>query len=244
VFGEGHWGWIVQLAGDSNELFNLVGLRIAILDSFTLFGHALCHLLTDLGAEVVDVGWSEPALVSILEVGRSAVVVDVDVAGGSAFDAVRCARATGAQTPVIGLTAGRTVLIRKRAILSGFHALIGRSEPIPLASRALAAVCRGETDFVRDELASAESSPPELLTPRERDVLSELVNGSSTRELASSLGISEFTARTYIQRVLVKLGVHSRAEAVIHAVTGGLNRSSVSPLVLADFDRRTAAGAF
>lgn len=56
------------------------------------------------------------------------------------------------------------------------------------------------------------------LTPRETEVLARLVRGESTKKLAAHLGVSPATARTHVQNVLVKLGVHSRLEAVAFAV--------------------------
>jgi DNA-binding NarL/FixJ family response regulator len=51
------------------------------------------------------------------------------------------------------------------------------------------------------------------LTSRERDVLELLARGNNSREISQNLVISRHTARTHIQRVLSKLGVHSRLEA-------------------------------
>jgi DNA-binding NarL/FixJ family response regulator len=52
------------------------------------------------------------------------------------------------------------------------------------------------------------------LTPREREILSLLVGGASTKSIALRLVISPETARTHIQNILEKLGVHSRLQAV------------------------------
>lgn len=51
------------------------------------------------------------------------------------------------------------------------------------------------------------------MTPREIEVAVLLTEGCSNRTIAHRLGISPHTARHHTQRVLVKLGVHSRAEA-------------------------------
>jgi DNA-binding NarL/FixJ family response regulator len=51
------------------------------------------------------------------------------------------------------------------------------------------------------------------MTPREIEVALLLAEGCSNRTIAHRLGISSHTARHHTQRVLVKLGVHSRAEA-------------------------------
>jgi DNA-binding NarL/FixJ family response regulator len=55
------------------------------------------------------------------------------------------------------------------------------------------------------------------LTPREREVLGLLARGSDQEEIAASLFISPKTVATHIQRLLAKLGVHSRAQAVAFA---------------------------
>ena len=52
------------------------------------------------------------------------------------------------------------------------------------------------------------------LTPRERDVVSLLVSGSSTRDIASRTGLTVSTVNTYLKRIFSKLGVHSRVELV------------------------------
>jgi DNA-binding CsgD family transcriptional regulator len=60
------------------------------------------------------------------------------------------------------------------------------------------------------------------LTIREREVLACVVNGSDARSIASKLGISHATARNYVQRILSKLGVRNKAEAVMVALTYNL----------------------
>ena len=54
-----------------------------------------------------------------------------------------------------------------------------------------------------------------ILTKREREVFLLLVNGSTTKEIALKLGISEKTVRNHISNVMQKLGVNGRAGAVV-----------------------------
>ena len=54
-----------------------------------------------------------------------------------------------------------------------------------------------------------------ILTTREKEVFTLLVNGLSTKEIAKSLKISEKTVRNHISNVMQKLGVKGRANAVI-----------------------------
>ena len=64
--------------------------------------------------------------------------------------------------------------------------------------------------------------PVQTMTAREREVLGLLGTGTATEAIAKQLGISPATARNHINKVLTKLGVHSRLEAVTVALRNGL----------------------
>ena len=61
-----------------------------------------------------------------------------------------------------------------------------------------------------------------MLTPREVEVLVRVAEGEDTRLIAAGMGIAPSTARTHVQRVLMKLGVGSRLEAAALAARTGL----------------------
>ena len=60
------------------------------------------------------------------------------------------------------------------------------------------------------------------LSPREREILALLAEGRTQGQIATSLVISSKTVATHIQRILTKLGVHTRAQAVAVAFQRGL----------------------
>jgi DNA-binding NarL/FixJ family response regulator len=84
-------------------------------------------------------------------------------------------------------------------------------------------------EFVRAP-AAPPAEPPSLgeLTPREREVLDLLARGLSNPEICSELVISEATAKTHVARILQKLDLRDRVQAVIYAYESGLVRPGSS----------------
>ena len=76
----------------------------------------------------------------------------------------------------------------------------------------------------RPEVDAAVTALPDDLTDREREALELLAHGLSNREIAAAMYIGEATAKTHVSRMLAKLGVRDRVQAVVLAYESGLVR--------------------
>ncbi len=125
-----------------------------------------------------------------------------------------------------------------RAGASGFMLKDAPPEEIAAAVRIVAsgdallapAVTRAVIEeFTRIPVRAQPAVPPAVgeLTPREREVLDLLIQGLSNPEICRKLVISEATAKTHVAKILQKLGVRDRVQAVIYAYETGL--ASPSP---------------
>ncbi len=78
------------------------------------------------------------------------------------------------------------------------------------------------SNVVGGDVSKPAPAPNPRLSAREIEVLRRLTQGDGTAELADHLGISVATARNHMDRVMRKLGVHSRLQAVVRATKLGL----------------------
>jgi len=121
-----------------------------------------------------------------------------------------------------------------RAGASGF--MLKDAPPEEIAA-AVQIIARGEAllapaitravieEFARQSPAAPAPPPPralEELTPREHEVLDLLARGLSNPEICQRLVISEATAKTHVARILQKLDLRDRVQAVIYAYETGL----------------------
>ena len=120
-----------------------------------------------------------------------------------------------------------------RAGASGFMLKDAPPEEIAAAVRIVASgealLAPAITRSVIEEFARHAPAPPPIpstaldeLTPREQEVLDLLARGLSNPEICERLVISEATAKTHVARILQKLDLRDRVQAVIYAYETGL----------------------
>ena len=176
---------------------------------------------------------------AIREVGRTeidVIMMDIRMPGVDGIEATRQISAKPNAPSVLILTtydADDYVFDALRAGAAGF--LLKHTSP-ELLVEAVRSVARGEgliapsvtrrliAEFVRHVPRRPGDSPPGLatLTSREQEVLSLIAAGLSNAEIAAALVVSEPTVKTHVGRVLAKLEVRDRVQAVIYAYEHGL----------------------
>lgn len=156
------------------------------------------------------------------------VLCELDLAGESAFQAIRAMRAGLPGVAVIAHTSkdsddwvfGALVAGCVGYVLEG-DATLDVATAVEIAARGGAPMSdRIARRVVTRMHAPLDESPP--LSVRERSVLAELAVGSSYEQAASRLGISLSTVRTHVQRAYSKLGVSTKSEATARAMRLGL----------------------
>jgi len=130
------------------------------------------------------------------------------------------------------------------AVGTGAHEVLGKESDTETVSRRVQAVLDDEGSIPRpmppqpsrplfDDMDDRADAPLNRLSQREREILGLLANGWSNRRIAEECFLSLNTVRTHVQNILVKLGVHSKLEAVAFALEHGWAPAAEDPDELA-----------
>jgi len=185
------------------------------------------------GYRVIEARSGHEVLAAVRRKRPALVLLEVKLAGVSGYEVCHELRDKyGDDFPIVFLSATRTESSDRVAglllgaddyIVKPFHhdELLVRVRRLISRRNGTSAVSNGNP-----------SSPDASLTPREQEVLELLSAGLQQTEIAKRLYISPKTVATHIQRILSKLGVHSRAEAVARAHREGLVGDTVAHMLI------------
>ncbi|HZE41903.1 MAG TPA: response regulator transcription factor [Stackebrandtia sp.] len=212
-------------------------LRVLIVDDDDLMRAGLRAVLSsdatlDVIAEAAD--GTEAADLAV-RLRPDVVLMDVRMPGRDGIAATTDITARAADVRVLVLTTfddDEYVFAALAAGASGF--LLKRTRPEDLIA-AIHTIAAGEsllspavTRTVIDRMSRRPRIDPaaarglDRLTPRERDVVTQIARGLSNAEIATTLFVEESTVKTHVKRVLAKLGARDRVQVVIAAYEAGL----------------------
>jgi len=222
-------------------------IRVVLVDDQQLVRAGLAMVIDAQPDMVVagQAGSGAEAIALVAATPCDIVLMDVRMPGMDGLEATRrileAADASGAASPprLVMLTTYDLDEYLLSAITAGASGFLLKNAPPADLLAAIRTVHTGDAviapSATRRLLAHVAANPstpgpdpvdPRLatLTDREREVLELIARGLSNAEISSSLYLSETTVKTHVRRVLAKLGVRDRVQAVVVAYESGLAR--------------------
>jgi DNA-binding NarL/FixJ family response regulator len=201
---------------------------VLVADRDTEYCSAIAALVKRAGLTARAAATGDEALTSARACRPSVVILDVGLQAMSGYETCRELRELFGETlPILFVSADRTASAdRVAGLLLGADDYLAKAvDPDELLARIRRSVMRGgDSGTHRDERLTdpAASRPVAGLTPRELEVLRLIAVGETPRQIAAQLVISPKTVSSHVQRILAKLAVHSRVQAVALAYELGL----------------------
>jgi DNA-binding NarL/FixJ family response regulator len=206
-------------------------IRLFIVDDHAIVRAGVRMLLNAQSAlEVVGEAESaEDALEVLPGIDADVVLLDLSLPGMNGIEAVRALRRRLPQARFIALSMHEDPEYVQGFLEAGGSGYVPKSSLEMQLVDAILAVSRGEyyaparllAELAR-EMASGDPYRNARLTQREHEVVRHIAHGSTYKEIAEALGISEKTVATYRERASEKLGVKTRAELVRWALEHNL----------------------
>ncbi|MBF8187488.1 response regulator transcription factor [Nonomuraea sp. K274] len=213
--------------------------RVLIADDDHLMRAGLIELLTaDPGIEIAgQAATGHEAVERAIRLAPDVVLMDVRMPDLDGIAATSRLSRTTPDVKILILTTFEQddyIFGALRAGASGFLLKRARPEELIAAVHTVAAgdslLSPSVTRRVIDRLSRqpvpdlADQTRLDTLTPRERETLELVTRGLSNREIAAALVVEESTIRSHVKRILMKLGLRDRVQAVIFAYETGINR--------------------
>ena len=211
-------------------------ISVLIVDDHRSFGEALGVALgKEADLDIVDVTADGESAVQAAEARQPNVaLIDLQMPGMDGLETSRRIHGVSKETVVVVLTGADDELALGRAINAGAHGFLRKTAAVQDLAEAVRAAHRGDPLNAHDEIEFALRRLRRLrardddiaqrfdrLTPRELEILQLLADGCAPDDIATRLDVSRNTLRTHIQNILMKLGVHSKLDAIVAAIRHG-----------------------
>jgi two-component system, NarL family, response regulator len=200
-------------------------IRILIVDDHPIVRmgiSAIINARSDMVA-VAQANSGEEAIALFRQHIPDITLMDLRLPGMGGVEAIRAIRAISPKARFVVLTTYEGDEDIHQALKSGAQGYLIKGMPHEDLIEAVRRVHAGEY-FVPVPMAEALATrtPRTQLTPRERDVLSLLIEGKSNKEIGVALDISEATIKSHVSVILMKLGAADRTQAVVIALQRGI----------------------
>jgi DNA-binding NarL/FixJ family response regulator len=205
--------------------------RILVVEDHKLVSRGLEMMLSMVegfeSAGVVHSG--EDAVESVKRGDVDVVLMDVSLGEGiDGVEATRRIKEASPHTKILMLTMFTDPGTVTDAVKAGADGYLSKGASEAALTDAINQILKGravlDPRVTQGVFGRLTDKDPTALTDRELDVLRQISQGQSTKEVAAHLYLSEETIKTHLKNIFRKLGVHDRAEAVAEAFRRGVVR--------------------
>ena len=210
-------------------------IRLLLVDDHQIVRAGLRMLfMAESDIDIVgEVDNAEEAIQAVRELEPDVVLMDIAMPGMSGIEATRCIKEANPDVAVLALTMHEDEQYFFEMLNAGASGYMPkRAAPDDLVS-AIRVVSQGNVFLypslakllVRDYLERSETGAQreaDVLTPREREVLTLIAEGHTSRQIAEALTISPKTVDRHRENIMRKLNLRGRVELVKYAIKKGL----------------------
>lgn len=206
-------------------------IRVLLADDHAILRKGV-RMLIDAQPDMEVVGEAKTGREAIDEARKlkpDIVVMDVSMPELNGIEGTRqiCDELT--QTKVIGLSMHRDSVYVREILRAGARGYLLKDSEDDDLVKAIRSVARGEaflspaiSDAVLTDYRKHVSNPVDLLTGREREVLTMIADGKTNKEIANALNLSVYTVESHRGSVMEKLNLHNTGDIVRFALRNGL----------------------
>ena len=209
-----------------------MAISLLVADDHQVVRLGLRNILEGSGIQVAgEATTGEELIAKLADSKPDVVLLDVRMPGGDGLHVLGRVKLDHPDLPVLMFSTYDNPTYVARAVALGAAGYVLKSDSRDRLIEAIQAAVRGESAWTREELrrvTGALATPRVVsdvevpLTQRESEVLRQLANGLTNKEIALALGISYETVKEHVQHILRKIGVTDRTQAAVWAVRKGL----------------------
>lgn len=204
-------------------------MKILIIDDHALFREGLCYVLNEFEEElsVLEAPDFDSALYHVSETpDLDLVLLDLNIPGIDGFTILNTFSKQYPALPVVIISASSQRSDMQQALDAGAVGYIPKNTTGIVMLNALHLILAGGI-YVPPEMSqrlhpNQSNDKMPALTPRQRQVLRQIVEGSSNKVIASELDLSEATVKMHVTSIMKSLGVSNRTQAAMAAEKLGL----------------------
>ena len=207
-------------------------ISLLVADDHQVVRLGLKNILEGTGVVVTaEATTGEEVLQKVAAEKPDVVLMDVRMPKGDGLHVLGRLKLDYPELPIILFSSYDNPTYIARAVALGAAAYVLKHDTRDRLLETIQLAVRGESAWTREELrrvTGALATPRVVsdvevpLTQRESEVLRQLANGLTNKEIALALGISYETVKEHVQHILRKIGVSDRTQAAVWAVRKGL----------------------